>query len=108
MPLGPDAYDPHTKTSRGLSIVFPEKAVRSLRRDEVRTLAEVYATVVAVDALHEAFEWVKVDGERIAEPHPGGPLSGPEWAMWDWLASGALDVVTEYQRRWPVGPRIGH
>jgi len=58
-------------------------------------------TAVAVRAPHEGFEWVKVDGQRMATPHPEGDAEEESWQL---LTDAIGKAVKEYAERWPVEP----
>jgi hypothetical protein len=59
-------------------------------------LAVDIMTALTVRAFHEAVEWVKVDGLRLANPHP----EATDY-MWEWLASRLREVVEEYINAFP-------
>jgi hypothetical protein len=57
----------------------------------------VVATFAAL-GFHEALEWTRLNGRRLAAPHPAGAAHGE---MWDWLAAELLDLVDRYAARYP-------
>jgi len=91
----PDVVDPDGFGFPG-DIVLPFP-----RREWLGGVALDAITAVAVRALHEGFEWVKVDGQRMATPHPEGDA---EEESWQFLTDAIGKVVKEYAERWPVEP----
>lgn len=51
-----------------------------------------------VDQAHEALEWIKMDGERFADPHP----SGADEMGWNILIHHAREMMTEYRKAFPA------
>jgi hypothetical protein len=58
-------------------------------------VAEQIVAALAASGLHEGLEWVMIDGERLAEPHPMN-----EDEMWDWLMERMTALVQEYRERY--------
>lgn len=81
--------------TRGLCVVrFP-------RRRTVEEVARDVVTAYAISEFHEGLEFVKVDGQRLAEPHPD-PGEEEHWA---WLVRRMSRVTKDYCETWPVGSR---
>lgn len=59
------------------------------------------AAAALAATLHEALEWVTVDGRRLADPHPSiGHGEGED--QWTWMLDRMLDVLDEYEAKWPA------
>jgi hypothetical protein len=69
-----------------------------------RQLAENVVVALVVQQLHEALEWVKVDGERLADPHPENRDEDPADLdeLWNTLCSDVRRVLRRYARRYPA------
>lgn len=58
---------------------------------------------MGISGFHEAMEVIRVDGVKLAEPHPKGGGSAKEIEMWEWLQKEFLYVLDTYIDRYPVG-----
>lgn len=68
-------------------------------------LAKAMVVAETIQAFHEALEWTKVDGRRLADPHPpvgGDPERGEDYQMWDWLVTELGALLDTYIERWPA------
>lgn len=61
-------------------------------------LARAAAIAAVIDRVHEVLEWTTVEGERLADPHPGCDEEG----MWGWLAAQVGDLLDNYAAGWPA------
>lgn len=77
----------------GIDLEVPEQLDSPAAVARALTIADISQHV------HETLEWVKVDGRRLADPHPGGDS---EDAMWDWLTEQVADLIDAYAARWPA------
>ena len=57
------------------------------------------AAMYVASHLHEAIEWIQVDGKPIAQAHPS---RRKESEMWKWLQQKMYELVDEYCQRWPL------
>lgn len=90
-----DAYDPKGKRT------FPNSIYLDLGIDlptHESVAVEIWAAR-AVSEFHEILEFIEVDGQRLAEPHPGG---WTETEMWAWLHECMSALATEYIKRYPI------
>lgn len=62
--------------------------------------AKELIAMMALWGFHEALEFIKLDGERLANPHPEYAGDGDE-EMFDWLKGKMLEVLEEYMQRYP-------
>lgn len=65
-----------------------------------KVMARSIIAALAVGALHEGLEWVMVDGQRLAEPHPDYNNNDPQ--VWDWLYDRMMRLISDYEKRWPA------
>jgi hypothetical protein len=93
----PNAYPGDRATfPHGISLDFKHDLT------DPHTLARAFVVAETIQALHEALEWVTVDGHRIADPHPVD-----EDHVWDWLVTEVGRLVDTYAQRWPADPTAG-
>lgn len=59
-------------------------------------LAVVATAAVVVNELHEAMEFVKVDGDRVFNPHPYGD------EQWEWMQRRVERLLADYRRTFPT------
>lgn len=98
--IAPEAYDTPTAAlwgtdERGL---FPGGLAADVPGPHTPESWAVHLVAsLAVAGLHEALEWVKVDGRRLADPHPQD-----EEEMWEWVIRQATCLVRDYMNRYPA------
>lgn len=91
----PDSlHDEEEMFPGGVSNLYITRRVSDGRDDH--GLAVELVTLTALAALHEGLEWVRVDGEQLAEPHPVN-----ESEMWEWLQRRVRRVVKDYIKTFP-------
>lgn len=61
----------------------------------VEQAAVAAATAILSTVFHEVFEWVTVDGRRLADPHPVGDQN------WRWTQDAIRGLVEEYIVKFP-------
>jgi hypothetical protein len=93
--IAPDAMCPTAST------VFPGgihdmEVDPSLLGDDRALVIEI-VTLLGAAQVHEALEWVRVDGRRICEPHPDD--DGPTW---DLFVTGIRQLVREFVATYPL------
>lgn len=88
----PDAFNKGKTTTSDLQVSFRSKQNITPKRE-----AEFVAAAQIVHAIHEAFEFTTLDGERLAATHPDH-----EGEMWSYLAQEALRLVRAYKKRFPL------
>lgn len=95
----PNAYIDECRDRGRPRDTFPHGISLEFGRDITAPEDTAHALVVAdtIQAFHEALEWVTVDGQRLADPHPER-----EDDMWDWLVTQISRVAHEYAQRWPA------
>lgn len=79
----------------GLDMEF--RARRSMEPTPTE-VAKAIIVATAVAGLHEALEWVRVDGHQLADPHPW--CDGQD-QMWDWVGARMLRILNDYIDRYP-------
>jgi hypothetical protein len=62
-------------------------------------MAVALATGQLEAVFHEVVEWTTVDGERIADPHPGLETN------WGWVQERLRAMVQDYAAKFPVRPQ---
>jgi hypothetical protein len=91
-PWAPDAYHPSDTLFPGGIYdleIDPEAAT-----DPHRLAVEI-VTLIGLTAVHEALEWVRVDGLRLADPHPDD--DGPSWdTIRDAVRIGVLAHIAKF------------
>lgn len=87
-----NAYNPGTEWKSMVVVDCPLS-----HRDTVENYAESVTAALIASEIHEVFEFVKLDGKPIADPHP----SNQEAEMINWLYSEALKIVRKYKSRYP-------
>lgn len=83
---------------QSLSLEFGEQ----LERGDPHRVARALIVTETIQALHEAMEWVTVDGRRLADPHPVTEDGREDNAMWDWLVEQVGGVLDAYAARYPL------
>lgn len=58
--------------------------------------AVVVTAAMLVNSAHEFMEFVRVDGNRVFNPHPGGHEE-----QWEWLQRRMERVLRDYRREFP-------
>jgi hypothetical protein len=107
-------------TERITNAYDTEETIRNYVTAETRTpdsdieLAIDFIAIFLSWQLHEMFEWVKVDGKRIASPHPETwskteliPDKTPngeidKFGYWNWSIDELRKVVKSYCQRYPT------
>jgi hypothetical protein len=84
-------YERNKKFTSGITLNCPE--VKNERQ-----LAIALLTARIVSEVHEEFEFTKLGGQRLAEPHP----TEAGYDMWDWLYRRVNRLVRDYIREFPV------
>lgn len=64
--------------------------------DSVEDAARAVIAGTLAATFHEAIEWVTVDGQRVANPHPAGDK------QWEWVMERMLEIVDNYADKWPA------
>lgn len=90
-----NAYGEDFGFPNGISLDTPE------RKTELAIAIDLWAAR-AVSEFHEILEFTLLDGERLADPHPGGVDSPEEGEMWEWLFNRVRRLATDYIRRYPA------
>ena len=81
--------------------MFPGGMVGEFHGERSPTsVAENIIAMVATSAFHESLECVKLDGNHIAIPHPKTYSDSSD--MWNWLQSRMLEILSDYQKRYPT------
>lgn len=91
-PQIPDAYSPIGETTDG------DLRLEIEGEFTVDDIPRLIAMSHIVFQTHEAFEFTRRDGQRVAEPHPDPDESD----MWTWLCDQALALVDGYAKQWPA------
>ena len=96
--IAPDAADPQP------GVMFPGGITLDMPRrkgdpEQLSPLDACKAVIVAtsVAAMHEALEWVTLDGKQLAIPHPYD-----EEFMWAWMTEQMLKTLNSYIENWPL------
>jgi hypothetical protein len=94
--IAPCPYDPKREQ------LFPSGLAFDLEEPHTPDhIAEQLVAALAVGALHEGIEWVHINGDRLAEPHPADEHE-ESGGLWDWLMSEMVPIVQEYRKRYPL------
>lgn len=82
-------------------------------RDNPRDVALDFMSLSAASYFHELLEWVTIDGELLAIPHPENDMEPPfpkgdkdDFAYWNWLTLGFRRTIVAYCRRYPKTKRV--
>lgn len=109
-------YDPtgifvNVGTHTGSVVDSTDHSIRSedggtlrLLLDRIDSDRDVAAQLIAAEALwafHDGLEFVHIDGEQFANPHPGY-LEEADSEMFGWLLGKMTDLVEEYAKRYPT------
>jgi len=86
----PDAYGSCFGFPNGISLDVPK------RESEIDIAIDLWAAR-ATSEFHEILEFMQLNGERLAIPHPK-----PEEEMWKWVYGRMRRLAVDYMKRYPI------
>lgn len=99
--IAPDAY-PHGRHAIRSGMFPGGMSFAPTGGTDSDRLAVNVIAALAIAGMHEGLEWVRANGQQIAEPHPDDPDF-----MWDWLQRRMVDLVEDYRAEFPIDDGSG-